>query len=574
MAMATDMAPEFRVVRLPLTIVAGRDKGLLKKRRLLAVLVCLAVSANAHAQAQDQTQGPAPDGLTPDAAMSPSIVTPSATTQSSDVTDVNGAAPHRAWIISPRIAVKETFTTNATPGQGSAKSDQITEITPGIHVAADTARLKLNLDYGLSQILYAQGSRGDKTQNALNAFGTFQAVEQFLFLDFGGTIAQQDVSAFRTQTSSNVLGNANRVETSNFHASPYIKGRLGGYVNYELRYNFSTTTNKGGAIPGSDISTWSGNLGGDTGLANLSWSADADDTSIEYASGRKSNSNHLRGLLAYKVDPQFKVSVSAGTESNDYVSVNETRTSTSGIGFDWTPTERTQVSVFKERRFFGDGHTINIVHRMPLSSIQYSDSKTVAVLPNTFATVGLGTFYDLLLSQVAAQNPTQTAAQQAAEATLILNLLGIPLNAQITGGFLSQQASVARNQNLSYVITGARNTLAFALTQTQNDRLGAALTGDASDFSVTSSIRQKGFSINWSHTLSALSSFNVIAARQMSSSGNSVLPSTSSHSITAQLTTKLGVHTNGGISIRRSEFNGTANPYTENAVIASANMQF
>lgn len=394
---------------------------------------------------------------------------------------LSGIAPRQAWTITPSISVRETYTDNALPGQRNTKSDFITEIAPGIHIQGETARLKVFADYRLSEIMYASGSRGDRTLNSLNSFGTFEAVDNLLYVDFGGLVSQQDISAFATQTSSNVLSNSNRVEATNFRASPYLKGRIGTFANYELRYNYSSSDYQGSSFPGNDSSEWSGMVRGDTPFTRLGWMINASDRTIEYQGGRKSNSDSTRLMLTYQVDPQVKVSVTAGSESNDYSSLNAKRYSTSGFGADWSFDERTTLSVFRESRFFGYGHTINFLHRTPLSAIQYVDTKNVSVLPNSQTTVGLGTWYDLLYAATAS-DPLFVGAspqQRSAAVLALMNMLNLPQNAQVTGGFLSQQASVARQRTLSYAILGIRNSVTFMVSRSERDRLGAAITAGA-----------------------------------------------------------------------------------------------
>ncbi len=63
---------------------------------------------------------------------------------------------------------------------------------------------------------------------------------------------------------------------------------------------------------------------------------------IDYTLGRKTESDHLRGRLTYRVDPQLRLSASLGRESNDYLSLSKQTWNTSGYGADWSPTERTQ----------------------------------------------------------------------------------------------------------------------------------------------------------------------------------------------------------------------------------------
>lgn len=493
----------------------------------------------------------------------------------------------RAFVIKPRIKLGETWSDNVDVGraQNSKTSGLITEISPGIHIDARTARLNAYLDYSLIGLYYTEPSGYSRTQNALNAFGTLEAISNWFYLDFSAVIAQQAISAFGTQTPSSSYRNSNSTETGTYRLSPYIRGRLGSDVNYLLRYNWSTTQASANNVSDIDLSEWSGQLSGGTAFKNLRWSVDGSQQTAQYSLGRKTEAERLYATATYQVIPQFRVSLSGGQESNNYASADQVSHNTSGYGFDWNPTERTQFSIFKERRFFGDGHRINFSHRFPLSTITYTDTRDVSVLPNQFSSVGAGTVYDMLyqttLTQLLAKdpslsgNPTLLAQEAAALTNLLLWAYGIPANTQVTTSFLSSRATVQRRQQLSFAIQGARNILTFMANRNENQSILAtqAVNDDFFANNITG-IRQTGFSINLAHRLSEQSSLNVLATRQNSDSlGNSTLRTTTTM-YQANLISKLGPKTSATVGIRRTEFESPSNPYTENAVLGSISVTY
>jgi uncharacterized protein (PEP-CTERM system associated) len=279
--------------------------------------------------------------------------------------------------------------------------------------------------------------------------------------------------------------------------------------------------------------------------------------------------------------PQFRISLSAGQESNNYASQNIQSKLTHGYGFDWTPTERTQLTAFKERRFFGDGHRYSLSHRFPLSSIRYSDTKDVSVLPNQFTSVGLGTVFDLF-RQICSQQLSSTFTdpvqlEQAANvcATNILSQAGISPNTLITSSFLTSRATVQRTQQLAIALQGARNTLTVLFNRNESQSiLASSAVSDDFLLNNTNNIRQRGISINLSHKLSAISNFNVMASRQESTGNGTTALKATTMMYQANLTSKIGARTTGGISIRRTEFDSTNNPYTENALIGTVSVIF
>lgn len=479
--------------------------------------------------------------------------------------------PKQVWLVVPRISLAETFTDNVAPTSGIRRSDQITEISPGIRLDSDGARLKFHLDYQVRELLYAQEPGRKNTQNYLNSFGTFEALENWLFLDIGGVVAQQEISPFGQQLASNANLNPNRVETSSFRASPYIRGNFSGYADYEMRYYRSSTQSGSALVADVDTEEWSGKIKGITDLAGLGWGLDGSHKSIDYSSARNTEADRLRALLSYQFNREFQVSVSGGQEANNYSTATKTSYDTYGYGFDWSPSKRTQVSAFREKRFFGDGHTVSIAHRTPLSALKFSDTRDVFILPNRFTTTGLGSIHDLIFAQLASSIPDPLERSRYVDN--LLGQYGIPPNATATQGFFTSQISVQRRQELSYAIQGVRNVLTLSAIRSEYEAQGT-LTGL---FSTSPNIRQRGLNLNWSHRLTPLSSFN-LAISQQNSSGSSGHLATELKTVLLGVSTRLGPKSTASLGARRTLFDSTnasnAAPYSENALIAALTALF
>lgn len=488
----------------------------------------------------------------------------------------------RAFSVKPRVTLTETWTDNVVVGgvQNGKESGFITQIAPGVRIEANTARLKAYFDYALIGQFYSTPSVGNRTQNSLNTFGTLEAISNWMFLDFSGLIAQQAISAFGAQSPTSGSVNSNSTETSTYRLSPYIRGQLAGTAEYLLRYTWSTTQSSASRVSNIELSDWAGQLRGSTPFQSLKWSVDATQQSGSYSSGRTTEAQRLFATGTYTVIPEFRILLSGGHESNNYASQTAESKSTYGYGFDWTPTERTQISAFKERRFFGDGHRYSLSHRFPLSSIRYSDTKDVSVLPNQFGSAGLGTIFDLFrqicVQQLSSQISDPLQLDQAANAcaTNILNQAGIAPNTQVTSSFLASRATIQRSQQLALAMQGSRNTLTVSFNRTESQSILAS--SDVSDdFSTFNNIRQRGVSLNLSHTLSANSSLNFLASRQESTgttNGSALKATTKMYQ--AGLTSKLGPNTTGGVSVRRTEFENSTTPYTANALIGTFSVIF
>ncbi|MBK6675706.1 MAG: TIGR03016 family PEP-CTERM system-associated outer membrane protein [Rhodocyclaceae bacterium] len=491
----------------------------------------------------------------------------------SDDASVPSGEGKRAWSIVPHVSVNEVITDNVALGQARKQGDQVTEVSPGVRIEANTKRLKLNLDYALHELYYAQGTRSTGSQHSLNSIGKIEALENLLFVDISGVIARQNISAFATQSTGNFSVNANNTETANFRFSPYIKGLLGSAADYEVRYGRTMTRSKSKRASDLDQDEWTGRINGSTPLAALGWSAEASRQQYDYSRGRASESDRLRGFLTYRINPQFKLSASAGRERNDFASLGKQSWTTHGFGADWAPTERTDISAFREKRFFGYGHTYSISHRFPMSAVRFSDIRDISSLPNQFATAGLGNIYDLLFAQLTSTVPDPV--DRAARVNALLSAAGIAPNMPVDNGFLSSRVTAQRRQELSWLLRGVRNTLTLTATRGKSDRLGSQLdTGD--DFSSASSIAQSGFRVGLSHRLTELTSLNVDAAQTRSTgqSSSTFDQKSRQRTLSATLGTKLGAKTSAAVTARRNKSDGTTQPYTENALVGSIAIEF
>ncbi|MBP7203331.1 MAG: TIGR03016 family PEP-CTERM system-associated outer membrane protein [Propionivibrio sp.] len=475
-----------------------------------------------------------------------------------------------SWTITPTVAVTETATDNVARSDRNRQSDLISDVNPGIRIEGSGGRAKLRFDYQMHNLFYAQDSSRNETQNSLNALGTLEAIEDWLFIEASGYISQQNLSAFDSSSSSSSVNvnTLNTTETSTYRISPYIVGSFGSFADYQLRYNLATTSRKSNLSNDENVSELVGSLKGTTSLASLGWSIDASTQDISYDRGRDNEADRLRGVLTYQINPQFRANLIGGVEANNYQSLDKESTTTYGAGFDWSPTDRTLLSVSREHRFFGQANAISFSHRTASTAWKFSDTEDVVTQTGQRSTVGLGTYYDLLAMNFPG------ISRKDAEALLG----GIDLNAQIPGDFLTNESTIQHRRELSFALLGARNTVTFSAGETQSERASQGALSSilgTSDFANAQKIRQRVASINWSHKLTPLSSLIATVSRSNSKGSGT---SSSSLETTEQmyhlnLTTQLGPKTHANLGFRRAVGDGTVD-YTENALTGTLSHQF
>ena len=486
----------------------------------------------------------------------------------------NTARP--ALTITPEISLRQTATDNARLSSNDRQADLVTEVSPELRLSSNAGRIKGFFDYTLHGLVYARHSSANTFQQSLSAAGVAEAVENWAFVDASASISQQNISALGTQSADTSLINPNRTEVASLRVSPYLRGRLGNFANYEARLAWQTTKTKDST---ADSSSTAGSVrvSSDTAFSRLGWAFDYSHQTVDFAETASTQSDRLTGTLLFAATPELRFSVKAGQETNDLVSLNKERYDTWGAGVAWSPSERTRIEADYQHRFFGSSNSVRIEHRMPRSVWSYTDTRDVSSDAggggngsgngngNTARTV-----FDLLFSQFAsiAPDPIQRAA--LVDAFLLSN--GLSRTTLASGGFLTSAVSVQRRQDLSFALLGVRSTVIVSAFRNDARRLDAASTV-ADDLSNGNVLRQQGFSVNLSHRLTPLSALSV-AATLTKTSATVGAQSTELKSLIATFTSRLREHADLSVSARRASFNSDISPYTENAVTANLRVQF
>ena len=477
--------------------------------------------------------------------------------------------PQRVVSVVPRIGITEIVTDNVGLASAAPQSEQITQISPGIRVAVQGARLQAYFDYSRNELLYAQNSSPRQSQNALNTFGTLEFLDNWAYLDFSGLISQQAISAFGPQSIDNTSVNPNRAEVSIYRLSPYVRGRVGDVANYEARYSRSVTSSDANAydVISADAAV---KLAADRAFGNLGWLLDASKQTTDYSAARRTESERVNLGLSYAITQQLSVSARAGRERNNYTSVDTQSYDTSGVTVSWSPSEVSKLSASLDRRPFGDAHSVSFEHRTARTAWKFTDSKDVLTTPGQTAGAGLGVIYDLLFSQFANLEPDEIARAQLVNAYLQSN--GISPDALVLSSALTSALSLQRRQDLSLALLGVRDTITFLASQSESRRLDTMSSG-VDDLSTSSVLRQRGFSANYSHRLSPEYSLGVLLSQQ-NTSGISSLQDSRLRLLSIQIMGKVGKKAAVSAGVRRVVYSSITAPYGETALTVSLTVQF
>ncbi|MDQ6679837.1 MAG: TIGR03016 family PEP-CTERM system-associated outer membrane protein [Pseudomonadota bacterium] len=481
-----------------------------------------------------------------------------------------GAAAGRVFSIVPSFSVSETLTDNSRLTTNNRQAELITQVSPGLRIVSSGGRIKGFLDYSLSGLVYARHSAGNELQNSLNAFGTAEAIENWAYLDVSANVSQQSISAFGTQSRDASLANSNRTEVRTYSLSPYVRGRLADFANYEARVTQTSTTSSTSAASDATTSDASLRLSGSSSLSTVSWSANASHQVYDFSAGRQTENDLFRAALTWAVDPELRFSAIGGYEANNLVSADKQGHSISGLGVDWLPTERTRLSATAERRFFGISHALDFTHRTPRTVWRFSDSRNISTGLGQPTLGSQGTAFDLFYSLFASQQPDPALRGQLVNSFLQAN--GISPTATVFTASLASAVTLVRRQELSFALLGLRDTVLLAVSQGEARRLDSVVVV-SDDFANSNLVRERGFTVSWAHRLTPQSALNLLASLGRTS-GTVGSPSTTLRSVMLNWTNRVGARTNLILGARHAVFDSTSQPYTESAVTANLSFQF
>ena len=478
----------------------------------------------------------------PPRAASTTPATPAVT--SADAPAATANAP--SFRVVPQFEINERYTDNAALSNSAPQSDSVTAVTAGLRVDYQAARAKALLDYRVDRLFYRQRKNLNSTQHLLNSNATLEAVEKWLFLDASASITQQNRSAFGSAGISDVNSSrANRVETTTYQVAPNIRGNIADVANYMLRANGAETSTGDSAFPDSRTYAWTGFVKSTSSAGPLGWSVDGTALSVDNSSVGKRLDSRIRAAAIYEIDAQLHLSLSAGKEFSDLDGREKSTTNTRGMGFEWSPSERTQLAAITQKRFFGSDHLVVIAHRTALSTWRFSSAREVVIPTAT--------------SSTSVNNPEQT---------------GFPASSGIQDGLLAVRPYLSRRQEASVTLLGLRNTITLAVSQRDQRAIEGSIVTPGG-VAPTEEFRQFRANAAWAYRLSPLSTLRLVISHLRTEGLFSEARSTSERLQSLFFVTQLGTRTSASVGLRRIHFDSTvASSFRENAFVSSLSVRF
>lgn len=486
------------------------------------------------------------------------------------------------WFIEPGIRVQETYSNNST---GTDEGGFITEINPYVSLTGRSARLDVDYDYSPSVVLYSADSSENRIEHNLSSRGTFEAIENFFYLESRASISQQLLSPAGSQSRS-AADNDNRYSASRYSVAPYFKGFI-GRNDYLLRHETSwVDSNQVDADQVDDISGTTQRITGrfNTPVPLFGFSAEYDDRNSDYDSGREIEMRTIRGILHYRLDQELMLSARVGSERNNFDG-DEKSGGIYGIGVQWNPGPRTNLNGFYEHHYYGGSYLVNFRHRMSRTVFGINASRGISTFDDSLDNSGF-TYADALGMYFRALNPNATDAQVRNFINLALQGTGIKPGDLTPGSLFTEQAQLLERIEATMVMYGARNELTFRIFATESESISSGdstllpnLPGSGSDFLIVDKVKSQGVQVSLNHRLTALT--NLIATLTHTKSkteGATADDSVSStqNTLVVRATHKLGPKTSSftGLRFSKGENDDSDTDSDETAIFAGLDHRF
>jgi uncharacterized protein (PEP-CTERM system associated) len=284
-----------------------------------------------------------------------------------------------------------------------------------------------------------------------------EAVPGWMYVDGRATVNKQSVSPLGQQTAPDSLAfNNNQQEVLNVQLSPFVRGELLDWADYEVRFRGAATEVRGSTLGDSHL------LGSSIGLASprrgslLGWGLQATQDRLTFKGGRTTDNFRAVASLSLTPDPDLTLDLRAGQESTNVGSVQRRSFSNWGGGLRWTPTPRTLVSLSGDRRYFGDGFQVAVEHRLRRSTLRYTSARDAS---SSGDAAGVGqplTLFQLYMRQYQSAEPN--LEQRAIRVLELLRLSNQNPNTVVGGGFATSAVTLQRRDDLAYTYIMPRST--------------------------------------------------------------------------------------------------------------------
>ena len=407
-----------------------------------------------------------------------------------------------------------TYTDNALYGIAAPKSDFIIDLAPRLAVSGEGPRLRLSGSAELAALTYASGTRPSRLLPLADLTARVEPVDDFLFIEAQFRSTQEIENAFGARSESRSTATTHAVRE--YRLSPYIESASGSGLRYGVRSdNVRTNESRSGGFEFElDAPTASGYFGHHAAYVSqdprpLGWRVEAERDDTRYSDSLQPSvtQDAVRVSVDYALANDIELGLRGGYERNSFFATDSVRP-IYGFEVNWRPSNRTRLTAFEERRYFGQARRISFDHRM--HSLAWSllvTRGTQSATQGLFQLPATGNVAALLDALFTARFPDP--AERARQVRLFMAQQSLPESTQQPTRLLSQRLSLVNSGNASIALIGVRNSLVLSGFFTRS--VDAPEAGDLATGRAVNNNLQRGADLVFSHRLTPVVNLSVAA---------------------------------------------------------------
>lgn len=284
--------------------------------------------------------------------------------------------------LSPEISVSQYYSDNINLMPRSMKqSEWILEAMPMLILQAESPRSHINAEYLLQGLRYFHKSQADKIYQRGSVHYAREVSRRHVDFYLDGIYTQQ-VLYPQNQAFSGMLSGENRSDVGTFQLGPDFRYSFGRKINSDLKIRYGQTHYPKVDIPHANDWLADGAIRIGTYVQRLKSSIQYQyrETAQSYDLALKTLT--LNGLLQYEISRRLIAFFRGGYEDNK--NQRGIQQSLDGYiwyaGFQYFPNRRTQITVQKGRRSFGDSSIISAswYRKRQTFSLDYNEEITTS----------------------------------------------------------------------------------------------------------------------------------------------------------------------------------------------------
>ena len=421
---------------------------------------------------------------------------------------IGAPALAQQWSTITSIDALLTATDNADfEARGQKQSDVIVEVVPRISFLRPGARLRVGGSAALRALTYVEGTRDSRIDPTLDLNLNLEAIERFFYIDGAVQLQRTYENPFGPQLAESDINSRREIRA---RISPYIAGNYGPLWRYQLRNDSTWVRGRGGLFDQRDefAHRQLAELSGLPSPLGLSLSYDRNQSDIEGGGGDRQTIQIARASVLLG-DEQLFAGVRGGWEKIDFPGLVR-EGSIYGVSLTWRPSDRTSLSGFVERRFFGDGWQASFDHRTADVAWLFRTSRDISTRAQRAQTLSAGTDVARLIDASLSTSVVDPVERARAVEDLIVSR-GLPRTLLSPVDVFSDRLELRTDHSASMLLIGARNSLTVSLFSLRTSGATNAV-GPLPLPQAVLDNRQQGVGLSFSHQLSPLSTLNADAS--------------------------------------------------------------